>query len=302
MSNQDAIKRANPVDSYTAVRSPVKGYSGSSTIDESSVMQAQQGSSQSGSNRPIDKDIHASTSAGESSASLYQDDTLFTSNDRLKHKDSNPNGMKLHYIAETQPRLGLMPVQIWIEGGQKNWKSITALSYAIEPEDRQMLTIIYVQHLFKLSLPCQTSTDRRTEGKAEWDIDRWNFRLQMSQNISDDDVHYRQEFTPLSAALLQKMRPSALSCNGCSNSIAKTDELDQYLPLPSQHWEELVDAWMCHADQELNEGMIDTQKKLDEHQDVQRRQARVSEDDLIIVSSLLVHRNTSIDSLVSSSS
>jgi len=33
-------------------------------------------------------------------------------------------------------------------------------------------------------------------------------------------------------------------------------KIESYRELPSEHWEELVDAWMCHADQSLHEQVV----------------------------------------------
>lgn len=37
--------------------------------------------------------------------------------------------------------------------------------------------------------------------------------------------------------------------------------MKEYKDLPSEHWQELVDAWMCHSDQKLHEGVIENAKR-----------------------------------------
>ncbi|KAJ7659973.1 HECT-like ubiquitin-conjugating enzyme-binding-domain-containing protein [Mycena olivaceomarginata] len=48
----------------------------------------------------------------------------------------------------------------------------------------------------------------------------------------------------LDATQLAHAAPTSFICASCSLPVVQD--------LPSEHWEELVDAWMCHADQKLN--------------------------------------------------
>ncbi|KAL5522612.1 hypothetical protein ACEPAG_8629 [Sanghuangporus baumii] len=50
---------------------------------------------------------------------------------------------------------------------------------------------------------------------------------------------------------LQPRKPTAIR-NQARNQNPVTDKLT-YLDLPSEHWEELLEAWMCHTDQKLSE-------------------------------------------------
>ncbi|KDN43327.1 hypothetical protein K437DRAFT_274936 [Tilletiaria anomala UBC 951] len=45
---------------------------------------------------------------------------------------------------------------------------------------------------------------------------------------------------------------SGLECKSCATTITSFTDACRCLPLPSEGWEELVDAWMCHDDQLLN--------------------------------------------------
>ncbi|KAG1876394.1 HECT-like ubiquitin-conjugating enzyme-binding-domain-containing protein [Suillus subluteus] len=61
------------------------------------------------------------------------------------------------------------------------------------------------------------------------------------------------EPTPLmSAEQLLSSKPTSWSCISCSLPLVHSPKLLKYRDLPSEHWEELVDAWMCHADQTLH--------------------------------------------------
>lgn len=55
------------------------------------------------------------------------------------------------------------------------------------------------------------------------------------------------------AAHFQSILPTTFICSSCSLPLVRATQLDRYRDLPSEHWAELVDAWMCHADQTLHE-------------------------------------------------
>lgn len=61
------------------------------------------------------------------------------------------------------------------------------------------------------------------------------------------------EPTPLmSAEQLLSLKLTSFSCISCSLPLVHGPKLTKYRDLPSEHWEELVDAWMCHTDQALH--------------------------------------------------
>ncbi|KAJ7869088.1 HECT-like ubiquitin-conjugating enzyme-binding-domain-containing protein [Mycena olivaceomarginata] len=57
----------------------------------------------------------------------------------------------------------------------------------------------------------------------------------------------------LDATQLATAAPTSFICASCSLPVVQSAaRVREYRDLPSEHWEELVDAWMCHADQKLN--------------------------------------------------
>ncbi|KAJ7810749.1 HECT-like ubiquitin-conjugating enzyme-binding-domain-containing protein [Mycena olivaceomarginata] len=57
----------------------------------------------------------------------------------------------------------------------------------------------------------------------------------------------------LDATQLATAAPTSFICASCSLPVVQAAaRVREYRDLPSEHWEELVDAWMCHADQKLN--------------------------------------------------
>lgn len=52
----------------------------------------------------------------------------------------------------------------------------------------------------------------------------------------------------LSAADLRRLRPKAICCVGCDREVAELSPNTVYKDLPSEHWAEMMEVWMCHAD------------------------------------------------------
>jgi ubiquitin-protein ligase E3 D len=57
----------------------------------------------------------------------------------------------------------------------------------------------------------------------------------------------------LDASQLSTLSPMNFTCSSCSLPLVHSHTIESYRDLPSEHWEELVDAWMCHSDQSLHE-------------------------------------------------
>lgn len=68
-----------------------------------------------------------------------------------------------------------------------------------------------------------------------------------SPETSDEDPT-----TLLDAAQLAAANPTSFICASCSLPLVQSTKITEYRDLPSEHWQELVDAWMCHTDQKLH--------------------------------------------------
>lgn len=62
--------------------------------------------------------------------------------------------------------------------------------------------------------------------------------------------------SPLPTVELRRFMPRAYSCISCHNPLVDGAGVTKYNALPSEHWAELLDSWMCHGDQELSEDLI----------------------------------------------
>ncbi|KAI0760508.1 HECT-like ubiquitin-conjugating enzyme-binding-domain-containing protein [Fomes fomentarius] len=59
--------------------------------------------------------------------------------------------------------------------------------------------------------------------------------------------------TLMDATQLSSTAPTSFVCASCSLPLVHASRLREYRDLPSEHWAELVDAWMCHTDQRLHD-------------------------------------------------
>jgi hypothetical protein len=100
-----------------------------------------------------------------------------------------------------------------------------------------------------LSLPVRVPS-----GKKDIQICQGHYELKLGiANPQAARSSSPDESTPLmSAEQLLSSKPTSWSCISCSLPLVHSPKLVKYRDLPSEHWEELVDAWMCHADQKLH--------------------------------------------------
>ena len=57
----------------------------------------------------------------------------------------------------------------------------------------------------------------------------------------------------MDATYFTTSHPTSLVCTSCSLPLVQAARVNSYRDLPSEHWAELVDAWMCHGDMKLHE-------------------------------------------------
>jgi hypothetical protein len=63
------------------------------------------------------------------------------------------------------------------------------------------------------------------------------------------------------ATVLSKSAPTTFICSSCSLPLVQSTKVNEYKDLPSEHWQELVDAWVCHPDQKLHDEVMESAKR-----------------------------------------
>lgn len=101
---------------------------------------------------------------------------------------------------------------------------------------------------------------RTTPGKKEIKVQGEHYEIKLS--TTSPNTNHQDSQPLLDATQLNSASPTSFICSSCSlpiveatspSSSSSSPALLSYRDLPSEHWEELVDAWMCHADQKLTE-------------------------------------------------
>lgn len=75
---------------------------------------------------------------------------------------------------------------------------------------------------------------------SHWEIKASCYQSGVPPKESDDAAL-------LPASELASLSPSSYVCSSCSLPLVPTPPT-RYRDLPSEHWEELIDAWMCHPE------------------------------------------------------
>jgi hypothetical protein len=94
---------------------------------------------------------------------------------------------------------------------------------------------------FEVKLPTSTSTLKSYPSSSP---------RALSSELAESDKAL------LDASQLISSSPSAFICASCSLPLIHSAKIDDYRDLPSEHWEELVEAWMCHSDQKLHDHVV----------------------------------------------
>jgi hypothetical protein len=96
-----------------------------------------------------------------------------------------------------------------------------------------------------LALPARTQA-----GAQDVHVQGLHYEIKIA---TPDPQSPRAEPIPLlDAEQLRERAPMTFICASCSLPLVHGARVTRYDDLPSEHWAELVDAWMCHSDQVLN--------------------------------------------------
>ncbi|KAF8888545.1 HECT-like ubiquitin-conjugating enzyme-binding-domain-containing protein [Infundibulicybe gibba] len=100
-----------------------------------------------------------------------------------------------------------------------------------------------------LYLPAHTSL-----GKKDVKVQSGHFEIKLPTLAPPVDTPSEDISAPLlDASQLVAINPTSFICASCSLPLVYSHGINTYRDLPSEHWEELVDAWMCHSDQKLHQ-------------------------------------------------
>ena len=87
-------------------------------------------------------------------------------------------------------------------------------------------------------------------GTQEVRVQGMHFEVKVA--TTDSPLPKAEPLPLLDAEQLRSRAPTSFICASCSLPLVHGSRIVRYDDLPSEHWAELVDVWMCHADQALN--------------------------------------------------
>lgn len=185
------------------------------------------------------------------------------------------------YVCETQARLGTMTISLWREQEVEDthWRfEVDASGEHIE------LTCEDGGGKDRRKVLCYPLSSRGTPGQGAMTPkeDHRSAKVSVSTAARDEERPDAFAEAPLSASMLESSRTKSLVCTSCLETVVDLQSVSRFIALPSQHWEELIDAWMCHGDQEINVGLIQAHKDMDESKPVQIGEVRVSDSQLTL--------------------
>lgn len=198
-------------------------------------------------------------------------------------------------IAETQDRLGRLLVYIWLERTDLQSR-IENIKYDIQDTEghRSKLSMsvslgengISTVSTLDFELPCRIREGPDLQGEKVKQDNSWLFHFAIEENANQK--HHEDSNVLFSAKQLTFIGATQWQCAICSNDLMDFSSTDRFIPLPSQHWEELVDAWMCHTDQQLNDTLLKAQKNIEHHTGLKEGQVHVADSQLILSSTSLI--------------
>lgn len=157
----------------------------------------------------------------------------------------------LDFVAEESRNLGSVVVSFWPRvatlGGGSDWEVIVIEAEAV------VVAPTTGGPASRLPLPCRVIPQvvPVTSHGAFFEVKLATFVHSPTRPRYDLEV-----LAPLSTAELRDSLPTSYACAKCDEQLVDSSSVLKYNALPSEHWAELMDAWMCHQDQTLSDDLI----------------------------------------------
>ncbi|KAG8711412.1 hypothetical protein FRC09_020628 [Ceratobasidium sp. 395] len=164
--------------------------------------------------------------------------------------------MEITYVAEHRESLHMVSLQLRVDGLSRSAKFEGEVLTG--PRQSNLVLQCDSTTLSPLPLPARVPAGRvdlfaASMGRPIVASDYLDLKLTTSPTENVEDTHH--DHAPLlDAEQLCACRPSAFVCASCSLPVVNgtASGTTRYNDLPSEHWAELLDAWMCHPDQQVS--------------------------------------------------
>ncbi|GAA6020961.1 hypothetical protein JCM11491_001565 [Sporobolomyces phaffii] len=156
------------------------------------------------------------------------------------------------WITEESRNLGSLVVTFWPRNASGSSPADEVQVVSVEP-DALVVAPVRGGPASRLSLPSRVIPQQATvtSSGASYEVKLVTIRPSPTKSRADLEVH-----VPLSTAELRESMPVSFACSTCHTELVDSASVTRYNALPSEHWAELLDAWMCHPDQTLSQDLV----------------------------------------------
>lgn len=165
-----------------------------------------------------------------------------------------PGSLEINYVAEHHENLQHVMVFFNITGAIPGVNPEVDIHSSADNVER-FLVLSGSKTTLPLPLPARVSP-----GKPAVKVQRGHFELKLP-TAGTLELPSPSAAEMYDATALSKSMPTAFVCSSCSLPLVQSTGINAYKDLPSEHWEEFVDAWMCHSDQKLHKEVMENAKR-----------------------------------------
>lgn len=170
----------------------------------------------------------------------------------------------MQYVVEEMRNLGSLVVRAWDDSSADSPKSPTP--WSATSRNASTLLLHTGSDVLETASPDgvpvklvnDASTSTSQTHSFTYKNDHHELRLPTSE--SGRPTRSREDLEiaiPYCASDLRRHKPTSLQCTNCKCTLADLTSILRYNDLPSEHWAELLDAWMCHEDQTLSKELME---------------------------------------------
>lgn len=197
----------------------------------------------------------------------------------------------LSYVAESQAQLGLVSLCLTLNSERLNSEQDDARSgrYWVSSDFQVSIELVGSAETIHARMPCQIDAQQSGLLPIAPTADHIPLRLRCAGDSPAPSTTGGLPSSYLSCDHIRRVAPDHLCCAHCAAPLIKSHEAPRYQAMPSEHWEELIDSWMCHADQLLNASVTRGKEGLEDSKQLKDDEVRVSDTSVTWSSERVVH-------------
>ncbi|KAG6901759.1 hypothetical protein C0995_008234 [Termitomyces sp. Mi166 len=200
--------------------------------------------------------LRSSSSKSSSSSNSGASHSRLSSNQSGVDMKS-PVGIEVHYVAENHENLQHVLVFFTVTGATPGVDIEAEVLPPFPENNSEGGDRLIIRSGSRNSLPLLLPA-RILPGKQEVRVQSTHYEIKLTTVGPRPSADSPVEDPPplLDAAQLSIAKPSSFTCASCPLILVQTTKISEYRDLPSEHWQELVEAWMCHSDQKLHDQVM----------------------------------------------